>query len=56
MKKTKIQTATVFLIKKSLYPSGEKNLMTLKKQVKKHSNIHKTKAEKDLVLHRYPIS
>lgn len=55
-KKTKIQTVTVFLIKTSLYPSGEKKSNDFKKQVKKHSNIHKTKAEKDLVLHRYPIS
>lgn len=31
MKKTKIQTVTVFLIKKSLYPSGEKKSDDFKK-------------------------
>lgn len=30
-KKTKIQTVTVFLIKKSLYPSGEKKSDDFKK-------------------------
>lgn len=37
-------------------PIRRKKSDDFKKQVKKHSNIHKTKAEKDLVLHRYPIS
>lgn len=46
MKKTKIQTVTVFLIKKSLYPSGEKNLMTLKNRLKSIQTSTKQKQKR----------
>lgn len=46
MKKTKIQTVTVFLIKKSLYPSGEKNRMTLKNRLKSIQTSTKQKQKR----------
>lgn len=46
MKKTKIQIVTVFLIKKSLYPSGEKHLMTLKNRLKSIQTSTKQKQKR----------